>query len=103
MINTEELKAILVEYKKDFVSQLWDNEKYKWEAVKHFQEHWDINAADFLNMFWQATDKTANLLASMNYFPRGMIKQLAEADVEAVRAMFINLFDETKDLVERVE
>ncbi|NLX91922.1 MAG: EVE domain-containing protein [Firmicutes bacterium] len=103
MIDSEKLKAVLVEYKKNFVSQQWDDEKYKWEAVKHFQEHWDINASDFLNMFMQATNKTYNLLASMNNFPRGMIKAFAEADAEAVRAMFINLFDENKDLAERVE
>ena len=51
MINSEKLKAVLINYKKDFVSQ-WGDEKYKWEAVKHFQEHWDLNAPDFSNMFW---------------------------------------------------
>ena len=66
---------------------------YKWEAVKTFQDHWDINAADFLEMFWQATEKTYNLLASRNYFPRRMIKFFAEHDPEAVRSMFISLFD----------
>lgn len=25
--------------------------KYKWEAVKWFQDHWDINANDFADMF----------------------------------------------------
>lgn len=69
MINSDKLKAILTEYKSVFVSQQWDNEKYKWEAVKHFQEHWDVNASDFLNMLMRATDKTYNLLASMNNFP----------------------------------
>ncbi len=103
MINSEKLKVFLTEYKKDFVSEQWNEEKYKWETVKHFQDNWDINAPDFLNMFMQATDKTSNLLASMNNFPRGMIKRFSEADSEAVRAMFINLYDEIKDLAERVE
>ena len=102
MINSEKLKAILIDYKKDFVSQ-WGDEKYKWEAVKHFQEYWDLNASDFSNMFWQATEKTHNLLVSMNNFPRSTIKGFAEADAEAVRAMFIDLFDETKYFEERVE
>jgi hypothetical protein len=103
MFNYKKLKDVLVEYKKDFLSIQWNNEKYKWEAVKHFQDHWDINAADFLEMFWQATEKTYNLLASRNYFPRRMIKFFAEHDPEAVRSMFISLFDESKDLVERYE
>lgn len=54
-------------------------------------------------MFNTATEKTSNLLASANNFPRGMIKDFAKADSEATRAMFINLFDEKKDMVERVE
>jgi GTPase subunit of restriction endonuclease len=103
MINAEKLKAVLVNYKKNFVSQQWDNEKYKWEAVKHFQDHWNINASDFLDMFMQATDKTANLLASMNNFPRGMIQKFAEEDADTVRVMFIDLFDENNDLVKRIE
>lgn len=103
MINSEKLKKVLVEYKKVFVAKQWSDEKYKWEAVKHFQEHWDINSTDFLNMFMKATDKTFNLLASMNFFPRGMIKAFAEVDPEAVRAMFIDLFNESKDFAERIE
>jgi len=99
----EKLKAVLLDYKSDFVSQQWENERYKWEAVKHFQDYWDINAPNFAEMFTKATAKTYNLLASMNNFPKGMIQGFAAADAEATRAMFINLFDETKDFAERVE
>ncbi|MEH7483490.1 AAA family ATPase [Neobacillus drentensis] len=103
MIDLEKLKAVLVDYKRDFMYKQWENERYKWEAVKHFQELWDINDPDFAEMFSKATEKTYNLLASMNNFPRGMILGFASVDPEATRAMFINLFDETKDFVERVE
>ncbi|MDD4237961.1 MAG: AAA family ATPase [Desulfotomaculaceae bacterium] len=102
MIDRDKLSTVVAAYKEYFPTH-WLDEKYKWEAIKHFQAHWDINASDFLNMFMQATDKTANLLASMNNFPRNMIKAFADADVESVRAMFINLFDETKEFTERVE
>lgn len=101
MINIDKLKAVIAAYKQDFEKQ-WAEEKYKWEAVQHFQKNWDVNASDFASMFMAATDKTANLLASMNNFPRGMIKAFAEADAEAARAMFINLFDEDRDMVERI-
>ena len=43
MINIEKLKPILAGYKVYFPSH-WDDEKYKWEAIKHFQDHWDIQA-----------------------------------------------------------
>ena len=48
MINHEKLNNILIDYKKDFKSNHWNNEKYKWEAVEHFQKNWDINASNFL-------------------------------------------------------
>ena len=77
MINLEKLQNALVEYKKIF-DERWQGEKYKWEAVKWFQDHWDINANDFADMFAKATEKTANLLASMNNFPRKMVIQYAQ-------------------------
>lgn len=47
MFDRFRLKEVLVEYKKDFVPKQWGDEKYKWEAVKHFQDNWDVNAPDF--------------------------------------------------------
>lgn len=102
MIDLEKLKPILEGYKVYFPSH-WDDEKYKWEAIKHFRDHWDIVAENFGDMFKQATDKTFNLLASGYAYPRGMITNFAKADDEATRAMFRNLYDETKDLAERVD
>ena len=39
MINLEKLQNALVEYKKIF-DERWQGEKYKWEAVKWFQDHY---------------------------------------------------------------
>ena len=102
MINTDRLKAVITAYK-NYFPKYWRNEKFKWEAVKHFQAHWDINAHDFAQMFDKATEKTISLLADIYFYPIKMILSFAKADTEATRAMFINLFDETKDLAERVE
>ena len=101
MINHEKLKESLIQYKAAFENR-WPDERYKWEAVKWFQEHWDINADNFYEMFTVATDKTFNLLASMNNFPRGMIQVYAEQDKEAVREMFIDLYDESKPVTDRI-
>ena len=106
MIDIEKLTLILSSYKSSFHSTFADkdkNEKYKWEAVKWFQDNWDIEAADFAGMFKKATEKTSNLLASGYAYPRGMMINFAIADPEAVRAMFRALFDETQDLALRVE
>ena len=102
MINTEKLKPILEGYKAYF-PQHWEDEKYKWEAVQHFQDHWDIEAENFGDMFKQATEKTFNLLASGYSYPGTMITNFAKADDEGTRSMFRALFDESADLAARIE
>ena len=101
MIDLEKLKPILNGYKEYFPTH-WEDEKYKWEAIKHFQDHWDIDAENFADMFKKATDKTKNLLASGYAYPRGMITAFAQADDEGTRSMFRALYDETVDLAARV-
>ena len=102
MFDQEKLVAVIAAYK-DYFPNHWKDEKYKWEAVQYFQEHWNISAENFLDMFMEATDKTYNLLANMNNYPRGMIKSFAMADPEAVRFMFMALFDESQNLAQRIE
>jgi len=102
MFDKFRLKDVLAQYKQSFVSTQWGNEKYKWEAVKWFQDNWDVNASDFPEMLNRSLDKTFNLLASNNNFPKGMIVGFAKAAPEEVRAMFIALFDESQDVFERM-
>ncbi|HPQ10906.1 MAG TPA: AAA family ATPase [Bacillota bacterium] len=102
MINTEKLRQVLALYKKDH-AWYFAKEKYKWETVKHFHVHWNINAPVFSDMFAKATELTGNLLASRYYFPRKMILRFCDADEETVRGMFLDLYDESRDLTLRVE
>lgn len=97
------LKEIVSKYKESFNSSHWLKEGYKWKAVNHFQAHWNVNASNFKEMFLEATDKTYNLLASINFFPRKMLEVLISYNEERVRSMFLNLFDESKDLLERIQ
>ena len=103
MFDQSKLADVLVAYKQNFVSKQWGEEKYKWEAVKWFQDNWDVNALDFTEMLSRSLEKTYNLLASNNNFPKGMIVGFAKAAPEEVRAMFIALFDESKDVFERMD
>lgn len=102
MIDLERFAEILALYKVDFASTTWQNEKYKWEAVKHFQDNWDINASDFAKMLETSLAKTSNLLTSVNNYPKGMIVGFAKAAPEDVRAMFMALFDESRGYWERI-
>lgn len=56
LFNREIFNAALAAYKRDFAELHWENEQYKRQAVKHFQEHWDIQAADFPEMLRRAFD-----------------------------------------------
>jgi 5-methylcytosine-specific restriction protein B len=103
MFDQSRLKEVLVQYKKDFLSKHWKDEKYKWEAVKCFQDNWNIHAADFEDMLSRSLSKTDNLLASVNNFPAGMITNFAKAAPEDVRSMYMDLFNENKDVYERIE
>lgn len=103
MFDEFRLKDVLAHYKQDFASRQWDNERYKWEAVKWFQDNWDVNASDFPEMLNRSLGKTSNLLASTNNFPRRMIVYFAKAAPEEVREMFIALFDESRDILERMD
>ena len=103
MFDHSKFADVLVAYKQNFVSKQWGDEKYKWEAMKWFQDNWDVNAPDFAEMLNRSLDKTFNLLASNNNFPKGMIVGFAKSAPEEVRAMFIALFDESKDVFERMD
>lgn len=71
MFNKSILEKVLAKYKQDFVLTQWENENYKWKAVKQFQDNWDVNASDFPEMLSRSLEKTSNLLASANNFPKG--------------------------------
>ncbi len=103
MFDKALLQKVLEQYKRDFVLTQWEDEKYKWEAVKCFQDNWDVEADDFADMLTKSLSKTYNLLASANNFPAKMITEFAQTASEEVRSMFIVLFDERKDVYERIE
>ena len=103
MFDKSILEKVLAQYKQDFVLTQWKNENYKWKAVKQFQDNWDVNASDFSEMLSRSLEKTYNLLASANNFPKGMMSEFAKAAPEEVRAMFIALFDESRDVFERMD
>lgn len=102
MIDNNRFQELLEEYKSELKGVRCDDEKFKWQAIKGFQERWDIESTDFCTMLKNSLDKTFNLLASSHYFPRKMIEEFAQKESETVRQMFMDLFDESKDLYGRM-
>lgn len=87
MINTEKLQAVIASYKEYFPVH-WKDEMYKWEAIKHFQDHWDINAPDFKKMLETSLEKTYNLLASGYFYAKAMLLSFAEDDPGQPEVLF---------------
>ena len=102
MFDELRFQDALENYKKAF-AETWQGEKYKWEAVKCFQDNWDVNAEDFAGMLKLSLSKTYNLLASRMNYPAATLNDFAGKYPEDVRAMFLDLFDEKKDVYERIE
>lgn len=98
----ELLRHYIDAYEREF-DRINREEIYKWQAVQWFQEKWNIDADDFAAMLESALKKTSNLLAASNYFPERMIVENAKKDPQAVRTAFIDLFDEERQLLERIE
>ena len=101
-INLTELEVLISKYKKDFTKYI-HLELYKWKDIKCFQDNWDIDAENFEDMLSRALDKKSNLLTAIQFFPRGMILEYAKSYTERTRELFRDLYDESKNLTERIQ
>jgi len=101
-LTLDTIEKYIQAYIADF-DRLDEMERYKWKAIKHFQDHWDIEAHDFASMLNESLSNTENLLASANYGPREMIKRMVEVAPEEVRQAFVELYDLRQPLVARID
>ena len=92
---------MIKQYKQDFL-KYWEEEKYKWQSLKWFQDNWNVDAVDFGEMFERATSKTDNLLASNQNYPKGVIIALSSEYPTETKQLFVDLYDENVDLESRV-
>lgn len=101
-MNNLAIKEYIEAYKSEFesVNQL---EIYKWKAVKHFQDNWDIEANNFNSMLTESLRLAKNLLASGQYFPKRMLLKNTQKTPEAIRQLFKKLFNEDNGITDRIE
>jgi hypothetical protein len=95
------LRKYINEYKVNF-EYVNHHEIYKWEAVKCFQDNWDIEAENFPEMLLASIKLTNNLLKSGQYFPLRMIRHYSESKPNETRGIFAKLYNEDEDLYERI-
>lgn len=101
-MNTQKVREIIQRYKAHF-AYIHQEEIYKWQAVKCFQEHWDIDADNFVEMIEASFEKAKNLMDSGNYFPKRMLLKNAAKNPEEIRTLFRSLYDEESDIIARIE
>lgn len=104
ILNAENGKKIekLIPFYLEEVMKPEYNEIYKWNAVIHFQKTFDFEAENFSGMLKDALSGAGNLLTSRMYYAYAMIIQFAEKYTEETKSAFKDLFDESKNLNERI-
>jgi len=100
-MNIQKVREIIKQYKQHF-KYIHQEEIYKWQAVKCFQDNWNIKADNFPQMLETSFALTKNLLDSGLYYPKRMLLKNAEANPEYVRQLFTALYDEEHDLITRI-
>lgn len=108
MIDRKKFDKLVKEYQNYFTNHkgengesYWEEEEFKWRGIKTFQDNWDLDAQDLSDMIKHSLHGVSHMMVSQARFPEGMIEDFAEREPDTVRAMFKDLFDESKDIVER--
>ena len=100
-MNSKKLNQLIDEYESKFAER-WENESFKWKAIKCFQDNWDVDAPNFDEMIVNATKESGTLLVGPHFLPVGMICDFYRADKNTTRQMFVDLYDESQDLSIRI-
>lgn len=103
-MQLKKVQQYISDYRSVLKEQREFHELYKWECLKNFQEHWDIEAADFAKMYNQSFQSTISrrLWKGEDFFPKEMMLKFIAISPDFVRAMFRDLFNEEKEIEDRV-
>ncbi len=96
--KNDPIKSLIENYKKRITETELKDEIYKWELVNEYRGRPNPETPDFYQEIKDV--KFKNLIYAMGM---AVINHLAKDKPEELRQLFINLFDETKDLTERVK
>ena len=64
-------------------------EVYKWQAIKHFQQYWNIEASNFYEMFKEAFRKRGNLVYQNSF---SFLDALGKYFPEQLRSLFLIVY-----------
>lgn len=103
-MEVRKLQARIQDFKSFLKKDRRFNEVYKWEALSHFQEHWDIDAPDFGKMYQESlrSTTTQRLWKRESWRPKELMSTLIALEPDFSRRMFRNLFDENQNIETRI-
>ena len=103
-MQLKKLQQYISDYREILKEKREFHEIYKWECLKNFQDHWDIEAGDFAKMYDQSLQSTVTrrLWKGEDFFPKEMMLKFIAIAPDFVRAMFRDLFNEKKEVEDRV-
>ena len=92
-MNKENLDKIINNYIQD-ISNIYNEEHdelFKWRAVKHFKDNWNIESENFAEMFKNATSETSVFVNNNTVQPLNGLIKVAEKEPQAVKEIFQKL------------
>lgn len=101
-MNINIVRSYIKKYKENFES-VNSAEIYKWKAIKKFQDSFNIDAEDFHENMSLSLLESDNLLSSKQYLPKGVLLEVIKENPEDIRELIRSLFDESMDVLYRIE
>ena len=86
----------LIKRYKEFKREKGHSEEfYKYIAVQHFQQNWNLDTPNFAEMLKNSISKQVNLMYNLAV---SGINSVAEKEPQKTKSLFMELFDESKDM-----
>lgn len=96
--TTDPLKKLVEQYKLRIAETGLANEIYKWKLLEQYSGRPDTSVPDFL-----AELKSLDFKNLIYHMARGVLLHIATENSEGLKKVFIDLFDESKGLQERIK
>lgn len=98
------IQTAIAGYKRWLITTKHHPGLYKWEAIQHFQAHWNLSDSDPVAMFDRSfqNSETRRLWQRENWYPKKMMLEFWKMEPSMVRMMFDNLLNETRDVEARI-
>ena len=102
-MDRDRLADYLEQYKARFTSYGWKENKYKWQAVKTFQDNWDGRAFDWCGMLKNSLEGAGRIVGINEEDETTLLQDIVKMVTDDARVMFDNLYDENRDVYRRIK